>query len=51
MRRLTVHLEWVDKEGNKVKNTLSFEVKNDDEIQHHLSMHGNNVKKSYITNL
>jgi len=51
MRRLTIHLEFVKKEGNKIKNTLSHIIKTDIDIAHYLSINDNNVKKYYITNL
>ena len=51
MKRLTIHLKYVEPFYGKIKNTLSFSVKNQREINHHLSMHEGNVKKHYLTNL
>jgi hypothetical protein len=53
MRRLTIHLKDVGHHSGlfPIKNTLSFIVKNDKEIESHLSTHGWNVQKHYLTNL
>lgn len=50
MRRLTIHLKNVEKVGNKIFNTLSFSVSNEKEINFHLSMYSENVKKHYLSN-
>jgi len=50
MKRLTIHLKHVEKTDNKVFNTLSFTVKNQTEITHHLSMNDKNVSKHYLSN-
>lgn len=45
MKRLTIYLKEVEKVNNKIYNVLSFKVKNETEIMHHLSMNQDNVKK------
>ena len=64
MKRLTIHLKNVEKTAHvkrvknapdgvmkKIHNTLSFIVKNDTEVTHHLSTHEGNIKKHYFSNL
>jgi hypothetical protein len=51
MQRLTIHLHTVVKTNPKrIKNTYSFIVSSQKQINHHLSMFSN-IVKSYITNL
>ena len=51
MRRLTIHLKEVEVFGKVIRNTLSFVVKSQKEINHHLGMHEGNVKKHYLSNI
>jgi uncharacterized membrane protein YhiD involved in acid resistance len=58
MRRLTVHLKKVKKERNNagkefIRNTLSFNVKEDAEINQIVSdlNNNNNVAKWYVSNI
>jgi hypothetical protein len=58
MQRLTIHLSNVEpstrtikgKERKILRNTVSYTVKSQKDITHHLSMHSNNIKKHYISN-
>ena len=50
MKRLTINLKEVEKRDNKINNTLSFTVKNQKEINDHLSAHKDNIKKHQVSN-
>lgn len=52
MRRLTIYLQNVEKENGKINNVKSFIVRNDEEVNHHISMCEEGTYKSHqITNL
>ena len=49
MQRLTVYLKYVRPEGGKIKNTLSYLVKNQREISQCLSLSDGNIKKYQLS--
>ena len=55
MKRLTIHLKNIEKTIIKGKlriiNTVSFIVKNDAEIAHHLSMYDMKIESYYLSNI
>lgn len=51
MKRLTIHLNFVEKTGNKVFNTVAHIITDDKQIPRLLGKYGGNVKKHYISNM
>lgn len=51
MKRLTIHLKKVEKVGNKIYNTISYLVSNEQHAVQVITKYGDNVKKHYLTNL
>lgn len=51
MRRLTIHLNQVEKTGGTIYNTHAFLINNDDQIPKLLGKFGGNVKKYYVSNI
>ena len=51
MKRLTVYLKYVKPENGKIRNTLSYEVRDDRHMNDCLSLSEGNVKKYTLSNL
>ena len=51
MRRLTIHLNKVEKTAGKSYNTLAHIVKTEKQSNDLIAKHGDNVKKYYFSNL
>lgn len=52
MRRLTIYLKYVPCENGKIKNTLSYIVRNDNEMRDCLGLHDDtNIKKYQLSNV
>jgi len=49
MRRLTIHLNHVEKSGGKSYNTLAYIVTSEKQENAIISKHGENVKKYYFS--
>lgn len=50
MRRLLIHLKWVDKtSNNKIYNTLNYLIHNDEDVNYYLQKHQNNIKKYQVS--
>lgn len=49
MRRLTVYLKFVEQKNGKIKNTISYKVKDDRHMYECLALHEGNVKKHQLS--
>ncbi len=49
MKTLTIFLKKVPKINNKIRNVVTYIIKNETEKYHYLDMHNHNIKKYQVS--